>query len=103
SQKSPRSLTDATIREGYRAGDLYTDEYRGHHPQAVDADDFRSEPAGCPVAQQNVGDSERVVSVAAGAGLALLGLARGRLSGLALAAMGGALVWRGYKGHCYTY
>jgi uncharacterized membrane protein len=103
SQKPSRSLTDATIREGYRAGDLYTDEYQGHHPHAADPDDFRSEPAGCPAARQNVGDSERVVSVAAGAALALLGLTRGRLSGLALAAMGGALVWRGYKGHCYTY
>ncbi len=103
SQIPVTNLIDATVTDEQRAGDLYTDEYRGHHPQSADPDDFRSGPAECGCAQQNVGDSERILSVAAGAALAALGLARGRLSGIALAAMGGGLVWRGYTGHCYTY
>jgi uncharacterized membrane protein len=103
SQIRSTNLTDAVIEQGYRAGDLYTDEYRGHHPSTADPDDFRSEPASCPTQHHNVGDSERVLSVAAGTALALMGLMRGRLSGLALAAMGGSLVWRGYSGHCYCY
>lgn len=58
--------------------------------------------SGCS-SEKNVGDTERAVSVAAGLGLAALGLARGRLSGLALGAMGAALVWRGYSGRCQCY
>jgi uncharacterized membrane protein len=52
---------------------------------------------------QNVGDTERKVSVAAGAALAVLGLARRDLRGLLLAGVGGGLVYRGATGHCYTY
>jgi uncharacterized membrane protein len=103
SQLPSENLTDAIIEQGFRAGDLYTDEYRGHHPGSVDLDEFRSEPAGRACPHQNVGDSERVLSVAAGTALGLLGVMRGRLSGLALAALGGSLVWRGYSGHCYCY
>jgi uncharacterized membrane protein len=53
--------------------------------------------------EQNVGDAERIVSVAAGLGMAAVGLARGRLSGLALGAMGAALAWRGFTGRCQCY
>ncbi|MDQ3441018.1 MAG: DUF2892 domain-containing protein [Planctomycetota bacterium] len=52
--------------------------------------------------QINVGDTERQVSVAGGAILALFGLHRGGLAGLATAALGGALIHRGATGHCYV-
>ncbi len=51
----------------------------------------------------NVGGTERAVSVAAGAALALLGLSRGSGLGLLTAAAGSALVYRGMKGHCPAY
>jgi uncharacterized membrane protein len=51
----------------------------------------------------NVGDGERMLSALAGAVLGLYGLARIRLSGLVLAGLGGALVYRGLGGHCSLY
>src|SRR5688500_5803674 len=53
--------------------------------------------------QVNVGDSERAVSVAAGAIVGLLGLSRGSLPGLLGAAVGGAMVYRGVTGTCPMY
>jgi uncharacterized membrane protein len=53
--------------------------------------------------RQNVADGERIVSVAAGAILAGLGLARRDLTGLAIAGVGGALAYRGATGHCSVY
>jgi uncharacterized membrane protein len=61
------------------------------------------EPYAGTDAGQNVSDMERIVSVAAGAGLATIGLTRGRLSGLVLSGLGAALVWRGYSGRCQCY
>ncbi len=49
---------------------------------------------------RNVGDSDRKISLAAGAGSLLYGLKRGGLSGLALSAVGGVLMYRGASGHC---
>jgi uncharacterized membrane protein len=51
----------------------------------------------------NVGDLERWLSVLGGGALGLFGLSRGSLGGLALAAAGGGLVWRGFTGHCACY
>lgn len=51
----------------------------------------------------NVGDGERLVSVAAGSIVALLGLSRGTLPGLLVAGVGGALAYRGVTGHCPAY
>jgi uncharacterized membrane protein len=51
----------------------------------------------------NVGDSERAVSAASGAIVALLGLSRRSLPGLLMAGVGGALVYRGASGHCHAY
>jgi uncharacterized membrane protein len=56
-----------------------------------------------PAASINVGEIERWASVAAGGGLALLGLSRRSLSGGVLALFGGALVYRGITGHCDVY
>jgi hypothetical protein len=52
---------------------------------------------------QNVGESERHVSLIAGGLLALLGLSRGSLPGLLVAGVGAALVHRGYSGNCALY
>ena len=52
--------------------------------------------------QINVGGTERQVSVVGGAILALFGLHRGGVTGLATAALGGALIHRGATGHCYV-
>jgi uncharacterized membrane protein len=51
----------------------------------------------------NVGPNERAASTLGGALLAGFGLARMGLCGLALAALGGALVYRGATGHCHAY
>lgn len=51
----------------------------------------------------NVGDGERVVSVVAGGALLLYGLARGAVGGLALAALGAGLAYRGLVGHSILY
>jgi len=51
----------------------------------------------------NVSDGERLLSVLGGVMLGLYGLGRIRLSGLVLAALGGALVYRGLTGHCRAY
>jgi len=53
--------------------------------------------------EQNVGDMERAVSVAAGSIVALLGLSRGSLPGLLGIAVGGSLIYRGATGHCHMY
>lgn len=51
----------------------------------------------------NVGDKERLFSLLGGAALGLYGLSRRSLGGLALAAVGGSLVYRGVTGHCGAY
>ncbi len=54
-------------------------------------------------ASQNVGQTERYVSAIGGGALALYGLTRGSLGGIALALIGGSLVYRGTTGHCNVY
>jgi len=64
---------------------------------------WHDQPAGCARRPQNVSDAERRGSVLAGSALVLIGLARGRLGGLTAALAGGALLYRGFTGHCYGY
>src|SRR3954466_11085507 len=52
---------------------------------------------------RNVGDSERVVSVALGGVLATAGIKKRGLGGLALALAGAELLRRGTTGHCMLY
>jgi len=59
-------------------------------------------PSG-PSSDVNVGRNERIISAAAGGILALLGLSRRSLPGLGLAALGGALIYRGISGRCLGY
>ncbi len=56
-----------------------------------------------PGTAENVGTNERWASVIAGGALALYGLRRRGVAGLALAVAGGALVRRGITGHCPVY
>jgi len=51
----------------------------------------------------NVGDGERYTSVIAGSALLLSGMQRRSLAGLALAVLGGSLVYRGATGRCGLY
>jgi uncharacterized membrane protein len=56
-----------------------------------------------PSERVNVGDAERWASLIGGGLLAGFGLARRSLGGLALAALGGGLMYRGLTGHCSLY
>ncbi len=51
----------------------------------------------------NVGEVERWASAIGGGALAIYGITRGSLGGIALALVGAALVQRGYSGHCNLY
>jgi uncharacterized membrane protein len=51
----------------------------------------------------NVGETERAFSSIGGAMLAGLGVSCGGLCGLALAAAGASLIYRGQTGHCSLY
>ena len=52
---------------------------------------------------RNISDIEKLLSIAAGTGLALYGLSRRRRAGWMLTALGGMLVRRGATGHCHVY
>jgi uncharacterized membrane protein len=54
-------------------------------------------------AQRNVGDLERLLSAVGGGALAIAGLKRRGAAGMALAAIGTALVHRGATGYCRVY
>jgi len=71
--------------------------------QPIDREEFRSPPASTCGMEKNVGGTERMLSLAAGVGFGLAGLARGGLKGWAMTALGAGLVWRGYTGHCQAY
>jgi uncharacterized membrane protein len=51
----------------------------------------------------NVGQTERWVSAGVGGALAIYGLTRGNLPGVALALLGASIAYRGVSGHCYAY
>ena len=63
----------------------------------------RQEQGNAQESRVNVGDAERMVSMAAGAIVALAGVSRRSLPGLVLAGVGGALIYRGATGHCHAY
>jgi len=54
-------------------------------------------------ASTNVGSTERLASVLAGSAVALYGLTRRSTGGVAIAMLGGALLYRGATGHCDAY
>jgi uncharacterized membrane protein len=53
--------------------------------------------------EQNVNDPERWVSVVSGSALVAFGLKKRSIGGFLVAAIGGALVWRGATGNCPVY
>lgn len=65
----------------------------------------RSSNSSCPCDSNlvNVGDSERLVSVIAGAALACFGLARRRWAGLLTAGIGAGMIYRGVTGNCQVF
>ena len=68
--------------------------------QAVAAESGRAAGGASTI---NVGQVERYASAIGGGALALYGVTRGTLSGVALALLGGALIHRGVTGHCNMY
>lgn len=69
------------------------------YPQTRKASDSHSR-SDTPI---NVNENERLVSAIAGVALALLGLKRGSVGGLGVAAVGGMLAYRAATGHCPLY
>lgn len=63
----------------------------------------RTNQSGCQSHKLNVGQWERMASVATGGALAVYGLSRLSLKGLGMAALGGGLIYRGTTGHCQLY
>src|SRR5688500_5163948 len=63
----------------------------------------RRRQRGTKTTKTNVGQTERIVSLAAGSILALLGLGRRDALGLVIGGVGGGLLYRGATGHCHTY
>ena len=61
------------------------------------------ETTSAPPSSVNVGQVERWASAVGGGALALYGITRGSLGGIALALVGAALVQRGVSGHCNVY
>ncbi len=55
------------------------------------------------IGKTNVSSPERWFSVVAGSAMAAYSLTRRSKAGLVVAALGGAMVWRGATGHCMTY
>jgi uncharacterized membrane protein len=55
------------------------------------------------LADKNIGSKERLASIGVGAALAAYGLSRRSLGGLAAAAIGGGLIYRGISGHSNVY
>lgn len=72
--------------------------YTGRHVRAAAPEPEQAQPQ-----KHNVGSSERAVSIAAGAILAAIGIARKSGPGIATAAVGGLLLLRGMTGKCMMY
>jgi uncharacterized membrane protein len=52
---------------------------------------------------RNISDSEGMASLLGGSGLFVAGLATGKWRGALMCAIGGALLYRGWTGHCHLY
>ena len=53
--------------------------------------------------QINIGDRERLISIAVGIPVTIFGLTRGILNGLVPTLLGGSLIYRGVTGHSFLY
>jgi uncharacterized membrane protein len=82
-----------------RAGSVVTDQ----PPLREFRQRLASPQLGRQRSKANVGPTERLLSAAAGSVLGAVGLSRGGLPGLAIAGIGGALLYRGASGQCAGY
>jgi uncharacterized membrane protein len=107
-----RSFNMSHLEPSAFGGTMGSAEYKAHYSQAApthgeecgtSSSEGQQPAAGLRCGRQNVGNMERVLSVAAGLGLAASGLKRGRVSGLLMTAMGAGLAWRGLSGRCQCY
>jgi uncharacterized membrane protein len=57
----------------------------------------------CTSGSQNVGESERLISLIGGGVLLAYGLSRGSATGLGIGLIGAGLAYRGWTGHCHAY
>lgn len=74
-----------------------------HYPGLMQWQQQRHQQQSCCGMEQNVGSSERIVSTGLGGLLVANGILRGRLPGLLMTAIGGALIYRGVTGFCGLY
>ncbi len=74
-----------------------------HQPRITAQQIKETEETNRPSRFVNVGDAERIASAIGGGLLLAYGIKRGTLGGLALAALGGGLLFRGGTGHCQAY
>lgn len=84
----------------------------GHHKMSEPANEPPRNPERAPeppspydlhCPHQNVGELERLLSVAGGSALVASGLLRGSFGGMLAALAGGGLIYRGATGHCMLY
>jgi uncharacterized membrane protein len=98
-------MNPSTVGEGVRA------QYRSRliaegaqvHSQAEESELPVHLEDGADEQGMNVGENERWTSLAAGSIVALMGLARRDVTGLVIAGVGGALLYRGATGSCPMY
>jgi uncharacterized membrane protein len=77
-------------------------DHRSHQEKMLmGPEPFPQNQASC--AAVNVGSGERLISLAAGSLLSLLGLERRDGIGLMVAGLGGAMLYRGVTGRCHLY
>jgi uncharacterized membrane protein len=69
----------------------------------MDLSDVRQELGVPPMAQKNLGDTERLISMVGGGLMAGLGISRRTPLGVGIAILGGMLMHRGSTGHCAIY
>lgn len=74
-----------------------------HYPGLMQWQHQRQQQGLSDAGEQNVGSSERIVSTGLGGLLVANGILRGRLPGLLMTAIGGALIYRGVSGFCALY
>lgn len=74
-----------------------------NHLGAINAPDWSRGYSSGRHSKVNLDEVERWASGISGGALALLGLKAGGWPGLALAALGGGLIYRGATGHCHFY
>lgn len=74
-----------------------------HMPKGIVPQSLNIRRPSWALRQINISEPERILSSVGGAGLAIYGIGRRDMTGLALSLLGGYLLYRGATGHCHTY